>query len=200
MFAALSCAATVTVMLLSTTVPPVPRYLIAALSWLLVSGVFVLVFLLGKRFRYAGLGLALVLTDLLAGDAWRVRDVRNTAPYFYPEQLACIDRALAGTNARHGIAQYWDAKLLQCLGRHRLTLAQYFGTLEPMQWITSQRFFGERYHFAIIAEDEGPAFRLPREQFSASGQVTQSVSCGNRTVLLFGSPGLYIGGAGTGAR
>lgn len=199
-FATLSCAASIALMLLSTNVEAVPRYLIAALSWPLVAGLFALAHLFGRHFRYAGLGLAAVFAALLSVQAWQVRQVRDADRYFYPEQIACIDRALAGTNARHGIAQYWDAKLLQGLSRHQLTLAQYFGTLEPMQWITSQRFFGERYDFAIIAEDEGPAFRLPREQFSASGQVTQSVSCGNRTVLLFGSPGLHIGGAGAGVR
>ena len=199
-FATLSCAASIALMLLSTNVEAVPRYLIAALSWPLVAGLFALAHLLGRHFRYAGLGLAAVFAALLAVQAWQARQVRDADRYFYPEQIACIDRALAAANARHGIAQYWDAKLLQGLSRRQLTLAQYFGTLEPMQWITSQGFFGERYDFAIIAEDEGPAFRLPREQLlSASGQVAQSVSCGNRTVLLFGSPGLHVGGAKAGA-
>lgn len=190
-FATLSCAASVALMLLSTNVEAVPRYLIAALSWPLVAGLLAFAHLLGKYFRHAGLGMASVFAALLSVQAWQVKDVRDADRYFYPEQIACIDRALAGTHAQRGIAQYWDAKLLQGLSRHHLTLAQYFGTLEPMEWITSQRFFSERYDFAIIAEQEVPMFRLPREQLIAiNGEPAQSVSCGNRTILLFGSAGL----------
>lgn len=195
-FATLSCAASVTLMLLSINVQAVPRYLIAALSWPLVAALFALVHLLGQRFRHAGLGLLLLLTTLLAWQAWQARSLRDSDRYFYPEQIACIDRTLARANAQRGIAQYWDAKLLQALSRRDLTLAQYFGTLEPMQWITSQRFFSERYDFAIVAEDASPEFRLPREQLIAlNGEPLQSVSCGNRTVLLFGSAGLRTGPA-----
>jgi hypothetical protein len=188
-FATLSCAATVAVMLLSTTVQPVPRYLIAALSWPLVAGVFALSWVLGRYFRYAGLGLALVFSGLLVVDAWRVRGQHAADPYFYPEQVACIDRALDTAGARHGIAQYWDAKHVQGLSRHRLTLAQYTGELAPMEWITSQRFFRPGYDFAIIADQAPPEFRLPRAQLvAANGEPVQSVTCGDLSLLLF-APG-----------
>lgn len=192
-FATLSCAATVGVMLLSTNVQPVPRYLIAALSWPLVAGLFGLSWLLRRHFRHAALGLAVGCTVLLAAEAWQVKDVRNAQSYYYPQQIACIDRALAAAGARHGIAQYWDAKLLQGLSRNRLTLAQHFATLEPMQWITSERFFATRYDFAIIAEREVPEFRLPRARLLAlNGEPAQVVHCGDRTVLLYGAGGLRV--------
>lgn len=192
-FATLSCAATVVVMLLSTSVQPAPRYLITALSSLLVSGVFALAWLAGPRLRFALPGLALVFAGLLAADAWRVRDQRATDTYFYPEQVACIDRALAASGARHGIAQYWDAKRVQGLSRRDLTIAQYTGTLAPMEWITSQRFYGAGYDFAIIADQEAAEFRLPRAPLTAlNGEPLQSVACGDRSVLLFGPGRLRI--------
>ena len=192
-FSALSCGASLALMLLSTNVDAVPRYLITALSMPLVSGLFALSWLLGRHFGPVCLGLATVFTVLLALQAWQVRDTRATAQYFYPEQLACIDRALAAADARHGIAQYWDAKRLQALSRRRLTLAQYVDTLEPMEWITSRRYFTGQYDFAIVAHDGDPRFRLPQARLLAmAGKPAQSVSCGDRTVLLFAPPGLRL--------
>jgi len=186
-FSTLSCAATVTVMLLSQQAPPAPRYLIAPLSLPLVAGAFLLAYWLGAGFRPVGLGLGCVFAGLLAFDAWQVRHADNGGRYFYPEQVACIDGALAQSNARHGVAQYWDAKQLQALSRHRPTMAQYTGDLAPMEWITSQRFFQERYDFAIIAGQEVPFLRLPRAQLVAvNGEPLRSVTCGNREVLLYG--------------
>lgn len=191
-FATLSCLATVSAMLLSKNMLPVPRYLAGALSWPLVAGLFALVHLLGQRARHAApllcLALCLGFSGLLAGEAWRVRDVRDSGRYFYPEQVACIDRALAAAGARYGMAQYWDAKRLQALSRQRLTLAQYSGELERMEWITSERFYRASYDFAIIAEQEPPPFRLPRARLAAqSGEPLQAVACGDRTVLLYGA-------------
>ena len=196
-FSTLACAATVAVMLLSPNVQPVPRYLIAALSWPLVSGVFALACLPGAVFRHASLGLALIFSGLLTADAWHARGRQDAATYFYPKQVACIDRALEAAGAHHGIAQYWDAKRIQALGRSHPTLAQYTGELTPMPWITSQRYFGAHYDFAIIADQEAPEFRLPRAQLTAlNGEPLQTVTCGDRSVLLFGPGRLRTAPAG----
>jgi len=186
-FATCSTLATAAVMLLSTNVQPVPRYLIAPLSWLLVAGAALLARLLGRHFGAAALALALLFAGLLGHEAWRLRGAGNSAQYFYPPQIACIDAALAAGGASHGIAQYWDAKRLQGLSRQDLTLAQYTGDLARMDWITSQRFYRERYDFAILAPAEAPAFRLPLQQLTAiNGPALRTVHCGDRSVLLFG--------------
>jgi len=185
-FATLSCAATMAVMLLSTTVQPVPRYLITSVSALLVSGWLALAWWLGQRLGLAAAGLALVFSSLLMVDAWQLRGQHTTPSYFYPEQLACIDQALEASGGRHGIAQYWDAKRVQGLSRHQLTVAQYTAELAPMEWITSQRFFAAGYDFAIIANQEAPPFRLPQEQLVAfNGEPLRTVDCGDRSVLLY---------------
>lgn len=185
-FALLSFGATVSAMLLSKNVMPVPRYLIGALAWPLVAGGCVLAHMLGERWRYPSLLPCAVLASLLATQACRVNTVHDTDHYFYPEQIACIDRALAAAGARHGIAQYWDAKRLQALSLRSLSLAQYTDTLEPMKWITSERFFRTSYDFAIIAEHEAPSFRLPRDRITAiNGEPRQVLGCGDRTILLY---------------
>ena len=56
-----------------------------------------------------------------------------------------------------------------------------------MEWITSDRYFGAQYDFAIIADQEVAEFHLPREQLTAfDGEPVHSVRCGDRSVLLFG--------------
>jgi hypothetical protein len=191
-FATLSFLATVGAMLLSKNIQPVPRYLIGALSWPLVSGVFALVHLLGERARHAGaalsLALSLLASVLLVGEAWPMRAADGTGHYYYPEQVACIDSALAQAGARHGMAQYWDAKRLQALSRQRLTLAQYTGELERMEWITSEHFYRSTYDFAIVAEQEPAPFKLSRARLAAlGGEPLKTVACGDRTVLLYGT-------------
>lgn len=187
-FATVSCVATVGAMALSTSMQPVARYLIGALSWPLIAGMFALVYLLGSRFCHLGLALNMAFAGLLAVDAWRLREVRDTGRYYYPEQLACMDRVLAAAGASHGMAQYWDAKHLQALSRQRLTLAQYTGELDRMEWITSARFYRDEYDFAIIAEQEPSEFKLSRTRLVArQGEPAKAVSCGDRTVLLFKS-------------
>lgn len=190
-FATLSCLATVSAMLLTKNMLPVPRYLIGALSWPLVAGLFALGHLVETRVRHAGallcLALSLVFAGLLAGEAWRLRNVRDSDRFYYPEQVACIDRALAEAGVRYGMAQYWDAKRLQALSRQRPVLAQYTGELVPMEWITSERFYRSHYDFAIIAEAEPAQFKLPRARLVAlGGEPVREVACGDRTVLLYG--------------
>lgn len=189
-FAALSCLASIAALLLSKNVLPVPRYLIGALSMPLIAGLFALVHFLDARWRHAGpmlcLALCLAFSGLLASQAWPLRDVRDTDRYYYPEQVACIDRTLAAAGARYGMAQYWDAKRLQALSRQPLTLAQYTGELGQMEWITSTRFYRPNYDFAIIAGQESAEFRLPRARVAAlGGEPAQEVACGDRTVLLY---------------
>lgn len=192
-FATLSCAATLAVMLLSTTVLPVARYLVSALSLPLIAGVFTLAHLLGPRFRYPGVALCLVFAGLLAADAWKVRAQDDTGSYHYARRIACVDRVLAAAGARYGIAQYWDAKHLQGLSRRQLTLAQYTSELEPMKWITSERFFRPGYDFAIIANGAADELRLPAARLIAfNGEPAQTVFCGNLAMLVYSTGKLRV--------
>ena len=62
-----------------------------------------------------------------------------------------------------------------------------------MKWITSDRYFAARYDFAIIADQEAAEFRLPTDRLMASnGAPLHTVTCGDRSVLLFGPGGLRL--------
>jgi hypothetical protein len=186
-FGTLCCASTVAVLLLDRDLVPVPRYLIGAVSWPLVTLLFVIGHLTGTHFRHAGMAVCLLFTGLLAEQAWRHAEVRDPGRYFYPEQIRCIDRALAAANARHGIAEYWDAKRLQALSRENLTLAQYTPELQPMTWITSQGFYASAYDFAVMTKQGEQQSSLSRERLTAiNGEPAQTVHCGDRTLLIYG--------------
>lgn len=201
-FCTLSMAATVLALILNKTLPPTSRYLLPVFCLPLVGGAALLAHWLGKWFYPAAGLLAALCTVLLGAGAWPHLQGERDASRFYPADVACIDRALAGTGLRHGIAQYWDAKRVQALSREQLTLAQYRGDLSAMAWITSQRFYRPAYDFAIVTDDAPPEFRLPRATLVAmNGEPARSVVCGNRTLMLYGPGRLRVtspSGAATG--
>jgi hypothetical protein len=177
----------------------VPRYLIGALSWPLIVGLFALAHVLDTRARHAGqllcVAVCLIWSGLLVNEAWPVRHIQDADRIYYPERIACIDRALAAAGATHGIAQYWDAKQLQGLSRSTqpLVVAQYTSDLAPMEWITSKRFFRDSYDFAILAQGVPPDLQLPRAQLAAiNGEPRQTVQCDERTVLIYGPGRLHV--------
>ena len=199
-FSILSMAATLLALVLNKTLPPTARYMLPVFCLPLASGSALLAHYLHKCFYPAGAALAALCTALLAAAAWPAWQGERDATRFYPPDLACIDQALAGTPLRHGIAQYWDAKRIQALSRHRLTLAQYTGELARMEWITSERFYQPAYDFAVIAEDAPPEFKLPLARLLAlNGKPAASVRCGQRTLLLYGQGRLRVSGPSGGA-
>jgi hypothetical protein len=193
-FSTASSAATVVAVLLVKTFPVSPRYLIPVVAWPIVAGLPVLSQLIGRRFDLAALAAAPLLALVLANTALRLYQGRPDGPAgYYPEHIACIDKALASTAARRGVAQYWDAKQIQAFSRHPMTLAQYLGNLEQHKWITSERFYAAAYDFAIIDERADAMFKLSREKLVAlNGEPQQVVSCASHTLLLYQPGGLRV--------
>lgn len=191
-FSVASQAATVFALLFVTLLPVAPRYLIPVLFWPLIIGVLVARHLLRQHFYWAGVAVAALLSSMLLFDGIRSSPATPVQAY-YPEQIACIDRALGATGLRNGIAQYWDAKYVQAFSQHRLALAQHDYDLHETRWITSERYFRPAYDFAIISEDAEKTSSLPAHLIVATnGEPAQSVACGNRTVLLFGPDKLRL--------
>jgi len=184
-FTMLSMGATLAAVLLVSNLPVSPRYLIPVFMWPVVVAVLVLQHWLGARFFWLGTYASGILALLLLSSALRLPQA--VTPGYYPEQLACIDKALDGKSLHKGIAQYWDAKHFQMFSHQSLTLAQYVGDLTPHQWITSKRFYQDAYDFAIIAEDGDAQYKLPADMLAAiNGTPAEKVSCGNRTLLIYG--------------
>jgi hypothetical protein len=191
LFSMLSMAATVAAVLLVTNLPTSPRYLISVLIWPIVVVVLATQHLVGPKFFWPGTYAASLLALSLLAMSLRLPQPASSG--YYPEEIACIDKALAGKSLHNGIAQYWDAKRTQMLSHQPLTLAQYVGDLTQQKWITSERYYRDTYDFAIIAEDGGSQYKLPVDMLTTiNGKPAETASCGNRTVLIYGPDKLRI--------
>jgi hypothetical protein len=190
-FSMVSMGGTVAAVLLVKNLGVSPRYLIPMFIWPVIIIVLVLRHSIGEKFFWleacssALIALSLITTSL--------RVPQPATPGYYPEQIACIDNALAGKSLHNGVAQYWDAKRIQMLSRQPITLAQYYSDLTPMKWITSEKYYRDTYDFAIIAEDGGAPFKLPVDLLTAINNApAEKISCGNRTVLVYGPDKLRL--------
>jgi hypothetical protein len=189
-FSLVSMAAMLVAILLVTNLPPTPRYLAPMLIWPIVVVVLVGQHLMGERTIWPIFGVTglLAFSSLLTSLQLPV----PTTSGYYPEQIACIDNALAGKSVHNGIAQYWDAKHIQAFSRQPITLAQYYSDLTPHKWITSQHFYHDKYDFAIVAEDAEPMYKLPVDLLAErNGPPAEKISCGTRTVLIYGANKLH---------
>jgi hypothetical protein len=185
-FSMLSMMAMLAAIMLVSNLPPSPRYLIPMLVWPIVVIVLLISHILGKKVAWPASALSALLALSLVAMAMRLPQPATTE--YYPEQIACIDKALAGKSLEHGIAEYWDAKRIQAFSHHKLALAQYFSDLTSQKWITSDRFYRSKYDFAIIAEDAEPMYKLPVEMLTTlNGAPKETVSCGTRKVLIYGA-------------
>lgn len=194
LFSTLSLVATLLAVLLSSRLQVTPRYLIPAFCWPVVLAVLVLVHYLGKLFLPAGLIAGLGVVAVLGMAAHQARGERLSTDTYYNDELACLDAALsAEPGLRHGIAQYWDAKSVQAFSKQPIILAQYLPGLEEHRWITSNKFFRERYDFAIVATDPANANGLDRARIvKINGEPRKSAVCGNRTLLIYGPQQLRV--------
>lgn len=190
-FSVIGTAATLGAVLLVSNLPVSPRYLIPVLMWPVIMSVLLIQHWVGGRFFWIGTYVSGILALVLFASALRMPT--HGTPGYYPEQLACIDKALEGKSLHKGIAQYWDAKYIQMFSRQPISLAQYRPDFTRHEWITSERYFAEAYDFAIIAEDGGAQFKLPENKLAAiNGEPAERIACGNRTLLIYGPGKLRV--------
>lgn len=187
LFSVLSLLVTSVTIVLMARLEVVPRYQIPGFTWPVLVSALWLAHMAQRRFYVIALALGAVQLGMLGmGLAAPGKKTGNERGQYYPPEIACIDRALAGTPLRHGIAQYWDAKLIQSFSRQHITLAQHTGDLGEHRWITSDKFFRPGYDFAIISENASTEYKIDRQKLLAiNGPPSQEVACGNRSLLLY---------------
>ena len=186
-FSCLSLCASFVAATLTTDLPVMPRYLIPAFSWPVAIVVLFCGHYLGRRFFVVGTAFSVVAVVLLSSSSFQIARNNGLSDRFYSNEMACMDDALEREGLTNGIAQYWDAKYLQQFSRLDLSIAQYLENLEEMKWITSNKYFRDSYDFAIIAEDAEPTYKISSEALmSINGSPKQIVSCGNRSVYIYG--------------
>lgn len=190
-FILLSAAAACAVTLLHEGSPVALRYVIPMALWPVVATGM----LCALRFRRVFVPVASSLSVLLvlsllwqAGGEVRAHGLRLRQ---YPDDIACIDRALDGSGARHGIADYWDAKRIQNLSRLQLRIAQHTGKLVEMRWITSADYYRDRYDFAIVTfTGNGEVPPLLKQLQAINRLPAKRVACGSHLVLVGGRQSL----------
>jgi hypothetical protein len=188
-----SLAASVAVSLLVHNLPIAMRYFIAAACWPVVLVPLAVGHLLRQRAAAAAIGLAAVATcAIVVGAVVQVRSHPLQKDY-YPEETACIDRALAAHGARHGIAQYWDAKKIAHFSRGGAVLAQHAFDLSEIRWITSGTYFRPAYDFALVGPQGAIPHFIPRDKLEAlNGKAAAEHQCGQYAVLVYGKDRMKV--------
>ncbi len=191
-FSFLSQGSLITVLLCMTNIPIAPRYLITVLIWPLIVSMFTASRLLGRRSYWIGIASCLIPASLLLTEGMNSYKAKVGDP-FYSDQLACIDKAVAARSLQNGIAQYWDAKYLQSFSRSKITLAQHAPDLGEVKWITSEKFFRDRYDFAIVSKNSATTGQLSERSITAiNGEPAEVLECGNYKLLAYGKNKLRL--------
>ena len=170
-----------------TDLPVMPRYLIPAFLWPVVIVSFLVHHHLGRRFVVVGTALSLLAVVSLASDSYRLATSNGVSGRYYPSDIACLDAAIGREGLHNGIAQYWDAKYLQQFSRLDLNIAQYSDDLTETKWITSRRYFRQRYDFAILSTNAESTFDISSDDLTKmNGAPKQVVRCGSRVLYVYG--------------
>jgi len=163
------------------------RYLIGIGVWPLLASGLVLACRLPRALPPLATLLSTLLVLLLSLQAYEQVQLNGLRTRQYPADIACIDQALEGTGVHNGIAEYWDAKHVQNLSRHRLRIAQFFETLEEMRWITTADAYVPRYDFAIVSQTpDGVMSPLLVRVQDINESPLRQVLCGKRLLLVYG--------------
>ena len=112
---------------------------------------------------------------------------------FQPSEIACIDEGLKNTNARNGVAQYWDARYFQSFSKLKLNVAPCTKNLDRMYFVTSKKYFKERYDFAISSSNVNADWKISEKTLiQSSGRPTSIKYCGSKTLYVFNKEQLQL--------
>jgi hypothetical protein len=190
-FSWLSAAACVAAVLVSVNVFTVRYFIPAYVLPLLVAPALLYACLPRRQQRWLTLALLAAtvwLTQAMLQPA--LRDIALVERAYYPQEVACMDGAIARYGLRRGVSTYWDAKRVGMLSRHRPLIAPYDETLQAFHWITSESVFGDAYDFALVRHVEGLDIgRL----IQLNGAPAARIECGIFEVVVFPDGGLKHG-------
>jgi|GEM_PF-3463934 len=106
---------------------------------------------------------------------------------FYPEEIQCVDSVLKNYN-RHGIADYWDARVYSNFSKIGLKIDAVGALLIPFNSIGNTKQFRNSYSYIIIdvsPSEEINQFWKPNDKLIKLYRPLSSVICGTKKVILF---------------
>jgi hypothetical protein len=99
----------------------------------------------------------------------------------------CVDRFVEQTGARYGVAQYWQSKNLYMLSKYPIIIAQYDGSGNQYRWITSNRWYRDRYDFVLIDHQATkPYYKINGSRIiKQNGEPSRIFECGNTEIFYY---------------
>jgi hypothetical protein len=124
------------------------------------------------------ISIALLLGSFALHNDARVTQQRSEA--------TCIAGAIDSSSLKHGVATYWDAKLIQAFANKDIEIAQFTGDLKEYRWITNSAWYRPTYDFLIVSNDQVDFYKIPIAKIIAmSGEPVTTVKCGEKQLLIF---------------
>jgi type IV secretory pathway VirB3-like protein len=191
-FSLLSVLSTVTALALLTNIPEIgARYLLPVFFWPVIVVLLFFANDVKGWFTPCAVALSIFLMLRLSIDSYHLVQSSQAPVTGYSSDIACIDETLKDTDARHGLAQYWDARYVQTFSKLKISVAQYTVDLQPIDFFTSTKSFRPRYDFAISSRNVNDAWQIPPDALvRKGGEPTLVKRCGSRTVYVFTKNGL----------
>eukprot|EP01037_Dinobryon_pediforme_P010428 gene10428-10496_t len=183
-FSLLSVLSTVTALALLTNIPEIgARYLLPVFFWPVIVVLLFFTNDVKGWFTPCAVALSIFLMLRLSIDSYHLVQSSQAPVTGYSSDIACIDETLKDTDARHGLAQYWDARYVQTFSKLKISVAQYTVDLQPIDFFTSTKSFRPRYDFAISSRNVNDAWQIPPDALvRKGGEPTLVKRCGSRTV------------------
>jgi len=136
---------------------------------------------------------ALVITFLLMGSHFYEKlSNHQLHSSYYPKAIQCFDDFINSTKARHGVAQYWDAKRTALLSKNNVSIAAYTTDIYAYNWISTTQWQKSRYDFVLIRNQKYKQYQLDLELLKqlSPKQISHEFKCGLFSIHYF-PQGLY---------
>lgn len=192
-FMGLSGALTVALALGNANLPLAERYFLTVLAVPVILAIAGAARLMPRRLDPI-LGVAAAGFVALSGWQTATQIQQNGLhAVHYPDQIACIDKALAPHDAKRGVAHFWEARPITAFNRSGAIVAPVFTNLQPDRWHVSEKSFQEAYDFAVVRTDATPYETLSvTDVRKYSGPAITETDCGNVRVLVYAKGGIRV--------
>ncbi len=192
-FMGLSGAITVALALGNANVPLADRYFLTVLAVPLVLAVAGAARLSSRQLDPI---LGVATAGFVAISGWQVGlqiQLNGLHIDYYPNQIACIDRALVAHDAKLGVAHYWESRPITTFNRSGAVVAPVQRDLKANRWHVSKRSFHDAYDFAVVRTDSPPYETLSGADIrKTSGAAIAKSDCGNVRVLVYAKGGIRV--------
>ena len=167
-----------------TEMPPGERYHMP-----MFFGAISIVLIAAFSFGHTKAMSAFIVLITSIGVTYNIRHIDKIDGLISPDEI-CVENSINELPHKSGVSSYWGAKKLSAiLG---VNIAQVNQHLEPARWITSEKFFTNKYYFAIQKFDDPSSINFNSMQL-LNGYPDKLINCGIYKVSIYNN-GLRING------